>query len=219
MLNYQLIASNISPLPINSTVQQAIHQMEMQEVQQLPVINNGLFVGTVHEDVLLNANESDLLSSLQIDFLPFCVEGDEHFLTAARLLATRHMVIAPVVNADKEYIGCILQQDLLARLTHLTGAAEAGALVVLETPPAQFSISEIARLVETNDAQIMQLNTSISEVNGSMQITLRINKAEVSDVVATFQRYDYRVLHYAGEEQFENELRRNYQHLMNFLEM
>ncbi|WP_431218044.1 hypothetical protein ACQ86N_43515 [Puia sp. P3] len=80
-----------------------------------------------------------------------------------------------------------------------------------------FSFSEIAKLVETNDAQIIQLNTYKDGTSGNFYITLRINKAEISDIVATFQRYEYQIKYYFGEELYENELRSNYDHLMNYL--
>jgi acetoin utilization protein AcuB len=71
--------------------------------------------------------------------------------------------------------------------------------------------------VETNDAQITQLNTYHDSVSSLFYVTLRINKMEVSDIVATFQRYEYKIKYYFGEEQYENELRDNYNHLMNYL--
>ncbi len=50
-----------------------------------------------------------------------------------------------------------------------------------------------------------------------MFITLKVNKLEVSDIVATFQRYDYQVKYYFGEELYANELKSNYENLMSYL--
>lgn len=94
---------------------------------------------------------------------------------------------------------------------------EPGALIVLEIPSNQYSFNEISKLVETNDAQITQLNTSNDIESGMMQVTIRINKPEVSDIIATFQRYDYNVKYFFGEELYTNELRSNYDNLMNYL--
>ena len=88
---------------------------------------------------------------------------------------------------------------------------------MLEMEKVSFSFSEISKLVETNDAQITQLNTYPDASSGSFYITLRINKLEISDIIATFQRYEYQVKYYFGEELYENELRSNYDHLMNYL--
>ena len=89
----------------------------------------------------------------------------------------------------------------------------------MEMESNQYSFGEISKIVETNDAQITQLNTSNDAETGLMQVTLRINKPEVSDIVATFQRYEYNVKYYFGEEIYENELRSNYDNLMNYLKI
>jgi hypothetical protein len=101
----------------------------------------------------------------------------------------------------------------------MNGADEPGAIIVLEMPRANFSFSEISKLVETNDAHITQLNTHYNNTEQVMHVTLKINKFEISDIVATFQRYEYNVKYYFGEELYENELRSNYDHLMNYLNM
>ena len=77
----------------------------------------------------------------------------------------------------------------------------------------------ISKLVETNDAQITQLNTSVDTETGLMQVTIRINKPEVSDIIATFQRYEYNVKYFFGEELYTNELKSNYDNLMNYLKI
>jgi hypothetical protein len=74
--------------------------------------------------------------------------------------------------------------------------------------------------VESNDAQITTNSTLLQmPETGIMQITIRINKLEVSDIISTFQRYEYNVKYYFGEELYENELRTNYDNLMNYLKI
>ena len=92
-----------------------------------------------------------------------------------------------------------------------------GALIVLEMDTKDYSFAEVNRIVESNDAQITQLNTSWDSGSDSFLVTIKINKFEISDIVATFQRYDYQVKYYFGEELYENELKDNYDHLMNYL--
>jgi hypothetical protein len=71
--------------------------------------------------------------------------------------------------------------------------------------------------VETNDAQITQLNSYWDTTTDTFLVTIKINKFEISDIVATFQRYEYVVKYYFGEELYQNELRDNYDHLMTYL--
>jgi predicted transcriptional regulator len=186
---------------------------------QMPVVKDGLYEGMLMEEDLLDADGKETLDNFQYDLLPFSVNGNDHFLTAAKLSSEQRLKLVPVINNDKEYLGSIIEEDLLRQFAKLYGVQETGALLVLSMEPDEFSTGQLSKLVETNDAVITQLNTFTDEVSGKMIVTLRISKEEVSDIIATFQRYDYQVIFHAGQEQYENELKRNYYHLMNFLQM
>jgi hypothetical protein len=99
----------------------------------------------------------------------------------------------------------------------MTGSSDYGSLVVLEMEKSDYSVGEINRLVESNDAVITQLNTWSDNTTHLMTVILRINKEEISDIVASFQRHEYNVRYYMGEELFRNELQSNLDHLMNYL--
>jgi NRPS condensation-like uncharacterized protein len=75
------------------------------------------------------------------------------------------------------------------------------------------------RLVESNDALITQMNSWADPSNSLMTVVIRINKEEISDVVASFQRHGFTIRYYLGEELFRNELQSNLDHLMNYLNM
>ena len=219
MLNQQLISSQIEPLNYLQTVKEALNVMSDLKLPQMPVVQDGLYVGMLMEEDLLDADAKETLANFQYDLLPFSVIGNDHFLTAARLNAEQRLKIVPVITAEKEYLGSIMEEDLLKQFVRLNGVLEKGALLVLSMNPSEYSTGQLAKLVETNDALITQLNTFNDEITGKLIVTVRINKEEISDILSTFQRYDYHVIFHAGQEQYENELRRNYFHLMNFLEM
>jgi hypothetical protein len=84
-------------------------------------------------------------------------------------------------------------------------------------PIHDYAPGEINRLVESNDAMIMHMNSQQDPHSGTMQVVLRINKEEVSDLIATFQRHEYNVLYYYGDESYDNSLQNNLDHLLNYL--
>ena len=219
MLNQQIISSQIEPLNYSQTVKDALYLMGDLKLQQLPVVKDGLYEGLLSEEDLLDADGQDSLANFQYDLLPYSVNALDHFLTAAKLTTEQRLKLIPVISGDKEYLGSISEEDLLRQFSRLNGVQERGALLVLSMNREDYSTGQLAKLVETNDAVITQLNTFYDEATDKLIVTLRINKEEVSDILSTFQRYDYEVIFHAGQEQYENELRRNYFHLMNFLQM
>lgn len=218
MLNKEIISAAIPSLHLNDPVSQALDLMADFHVTQLPVVVEDKLAGMVSEDDLLNVEDDEmLLSQLQPSFSKIAAHADAFFYEAVQLVNENGLTLIPVVAGESEYAGSIIATDLLKVLGRNSGVNDPGGIIVLEMEKVSFSFSEIAKLVETNDAQVVQLNTYSDTPSGNFYITLRINKAEISDIVATFQRYEYQVKYYFGEELYENELRNNYDHLMNYL--
>ncbi len=186
-------------------------------VKHLPVSDGDQYAGIVFEDDLLNLDESVILETISSHFSKVSVHASMHFIEAVQASNDYHLDIIPVVEKNNEFVGAIPAIDLLRQLGKITGASDPGGLMVLEMDQRNFSFAEISKLVETNDAQITQLNTYRDNASESLFATIKINKFEISDIVATFQRYEYQVKYYFGEELYENELKDNYDHLMNYL--
>ncbi|MEP7280203.1 MAG: CBS domain-containing protein [Bacteroidota bacterium] len=220
MLNKQLISTSLPVLSLSDTIYHAQQLMSDYHLAHLPVTHHDKYAGLISEDDVLNAtDDSQPLVQMEQQFLQLSVKADSHFLEAVQLCNNYGLSLIPVVEKDMEWVGAISASDLLKYLGRMTGTDEPGGIIVLELEKANFSFSEICKLVETNDAQITQLNTFYDNQLQLLYVTIKINRFEVSDIVATFQRYDYTVKYYFGEELYENELRINYDHLMNYLNM
>ena len=217
MLNKELISTSIPSLKLTDSVFQAMELMAEFCVKQLPVVAEDKYIGLVFEDDLMNLDDAAELESVSTHFSKVAVHGNMHFIEAVQTANDYHLTVVPVIEKDNDFSGVIVASDLLRHLGKITGASEPGGLLVLEMDQRNFSFAEISKLIETNDAQITQLNTSWDSGSDSFLVTIKINKFEISDIVATFQRYDYQVKYYFGEELYENELKDNYDHLMNYL--
>jgi|SRR6218665_491471 len=220
MLTGELRSQNLPYLHLQDKVYQALQLMNDNQVTHLPIVDGEKYVGIVSEDDLLQVDNDHVpLETLQQSFGSSSVKSSEHFLKAIQLAAENGLSVVPVINEENELVSVVSYNDLLKNASEFMSLNEPGGLVVLEMESNQYSFNEISKLVETNDAQITQLNTSNDAETGMMQVTIRINKPEVSDIVATFQRYEYNVKYYFGEELYANELRNNYDNLMNYLKI
>ncbi len=218
MLNQEILSIDILPLHPDDTVLLAKEAMDDLHVAHLPVIQEQKLLGTVSEDILLNASSDNMpLNRLQSSFSGAAVQGVNHILESIQVMNEFNLTLLPVINKESDYLGSITAIELLKSVGKLIGTGDPGAIVVLEMDKINFSFAEISKLVETNDAQITQLNTYFDAITSAFYITLRINRLEISDIIATFQRYEYKIKYYFGEEQYDNELRSNYNHLMNYL--
>jgi len=220
MLTIELINNNIPRLKLQDTVSKALQLINDFRVTHLPVVSDDKYLGLVSEEDLLDAEEEKMpIEFMQENFVPAAVNDNEHFLNAVNCSNQFDSSVVPVINEEKELMGVITTTDLLKALGNFAGTNEIGGIIVLEMERSQFAISEISRIVESNDATILHLNTTVHPETGMLTVTLHINKKEIAAIVATFERYDYDVIYYFGNENFENEIHTNYRHLMNYLDI
>ena len=217
MLNKELISPSIPTLTLSDSVSQALELMSEYHLTQLAVVAEEKYLGLVFETDLLNLDESLILENVKDHFSKVSVNANTHFIESIQTANDYNLSVVPVVEKGTEFIGVVTATELLKQLGRIGGASEPGGIIVLEMDQRNFSFAEISKLVETNDAQITQLNTYWDTETSSFNVTLKINKFEISDIVATFQRYEYQVKYYFGEELYENELKNNYDHLMTYL--
>jgi predicted transcriptional regulator len=191
--------------------------MDEYDVQHLPVLSEEHYVGLIAKSDLLDVDEDQSIATIQDQFANLSIKGEEHFLVALKMAAEREFSLVPVINEQSELLGVITLANLIQQLSRFVGNEEKGGVIVLEISKRNYSFGEISRLVETNDALITQCNTFTEPETGLIIITLKVNKIEISAIVATFQRYDYAVRYYFGEESYTNELKDNYNHLLAYL--
>ena len=220
MLTVDIINQNIPRLQLQDSVGKARQLINDFKATHLPVISEEKFLGLISEEDLLDAEDDKApIELLQQNFIPVSVPDDVHFLNAVNKSIQADSNIIPVVNRGGLFIGVITASDLLKTMGNFAGADEIGGLIVLEMERTQFAISEISRIVESNDCTILHLNSTTNQANGLLTVTLHINKKEIATVVATFERYDYDVVYFFGLEHFENEIESNYRNLMNYLDI
>jgi acetoin utilization protein AcuB len=218
MLTRDLISNSIPYLHKDDKVFHALQLMNDYHVAHLPVVENENYLGIISEEQLLQSDEENTIKDLSVTDDTTSVQANDHFLKAIQTAVVNKLSIVPVVE-EKLLVGIVTYNDLLRNASEFMSLNDPGALIVLEIEGRSYSFTEINRIVESNDTQITQLNTFTDPETGIMQVTIRINKLEVSDIISTFQRYEYNVKYYFGEELYENELRTNYDNLMNYLKI
>lgn len=219
MLTDQIFQTHLPSLKPHDKVFLALQLMNDYDLQHLPIVIENKFEGLINKDELLDADSESHIQELGLKFFKGAVKVNEHYLVAVKLAADHQLSIVPVIDDEGLLQGCITLNDLIHATSKYLQLSEPGGLIVLRMERKDYSFGEINRLVETNDVQITQLNSFYESETGMLLVTLKLNKFEISDVVATFQRFDYEVKYYFGDEHFENELKENFDNLMSYLKV
>jgi predicted transcriptional regulator len=215
------LADNIYPsLHLTDTVTDALQLMNDSKATHLPVVSAENFLGLISENDLVDEKNKNLtLEVFQTNFVSAAVNAGYHFLKAASVYNLYQTNVIPVINEKNELLGTISSGALITAMGNFCGSSEFGAVIVLEMERTRFAISELNSIVESDGATILHLNVSPHPAPDLLEVTLQINKKEISTIIATFERYEYSISYYSGEELFENEISLNYNKLMNYLQI
>lgn len=220
MLTASLVNQNIPRLQPGDSIGKAKQLINDFKLTHLPVVFENRFLGLISEEDLLDIDDDKgTIDNIQEHVHLVFVADDVHFLNAIGFCNQYETNIVPVLDKNAIFIGVISASELLRVLGDFSGANEIGGIIVLEVERIHFSLSEISRIVESNDCTILHLNTMTNEQSGLLQITLHLNRSEIAAVVATFQRFEYHVTHQFGLDSFDDNTDNHYRNLMHYLEI
>jgi len=218
MIARNLISNLIPPLKTSDTGEQAINWMQEFNVNHLPIVNAEQFLGLISEDDILDMN--DLFEPIGNHplslFRPF-VKENMHIYEVIKVCCELNLSIIPVVDDTENYVGVITLQSLVQFFGTLNGIKENGGIVVLEMNKSDYSMSEISRLIESNDALILSCYVSAHQESTKIEVTLKLNVADLKHVLATFERFNYTVSGSFQEAEYYDQLKDRFDSLMNYL--
>ncbi len=196
MIAKELINHMIPPLKVTDDAHKAIMWMEEFRCNHLPVVDDGLLLGFISEEIILESN--DIVKSLgDFDLIgKECVVSlESHFYDILRIAGESKLQIVAVLNDDQQYSGVITVQDIMASFAQTAAVQMQGGILVLSMDLINYSLAEISRLVEENKAKIISSNMLEDAMDsGKIKLTLKINQVDLSRIVATLERFNYRVI-------------------------
>lgn len=217
MIAANLLSENIPPLRGSDTIKKALMWMEEFKVTHLPVVNQKQFIGIVSESELMDISDSNMKLSDMVIHAKLSVLPQEHLFNITKLVFLSKFSIIPVVEADNTYLGCISLETLTENFCQLISAQENGGILVLEVPTNNYSLSQIASIVESNNAKVLGLAVNTIKEEDVLLITLKINQQDLTEIIQTFYRYNYKVKSSYHLDKFQDETQDRYHYLMNYL--
>ena len=215
-----LITADIPPLRPQDEVGRALDWMEEFKVAHLPVVEEQRLVGMVKDADLVDRNDPRATIGDVMDrvALPFA-RGGQHIYEVMKLFSERGVTVVPVLDDMGLYMGSITEHEALHRLAEITNIHELGSIVVLEMNQADYSLHAIARIVEGNGGKVLSVYTHSMPDSLRVEVTLKINREDISDILQSFERYEYFVKSTYQGSRFHDDLRGHYDELMRFINL
>lgn len=194
MTAQDLISEVVPPLRLTDSGQNALNWMEIFRISHLPVVDGKRLVGVISDKIIYDLNIIDKpLGEYSEHLLSPHIHTNQHIYEVFSVISVLKLSAVPVLDLHHEYCGLITVFELAQKFSDLVAVKDPGGVIVLELSPIDYSLSQIAQIVEGNDAKIMSFYVSQKAESNLMTITLKINMVDLSAIIQTFVRYDYNI--------------------------
>lgn len=193
--------------------------MEIFRISHLPVVDQGEFIGLISDTDIFDRNIiNDPVSEYSFSlFSPFVYEY-QHLYEIIELVSRLDLTIVPVLNENNKYLGVISSRQLIHTFADLAAVSVPGGILVLELNEKDYSLSQIARIVEDNNAKLLSCYITSPIDSVKMEVTLKIDRTDLTSVIQSFLRYEYTIkASFQSNDQNEDILRNNYDQFMMYL--
>lgn len=216
----ELISEEIPPLTHTDTGEKALRWMDEFKVSHLPVLKNGNFVGVISEsDILDKLNMEDTLDIL-FDHLPRpYVSENAHIYEVLARISEHKLTVLPILDDNEKYLGCTSIHHLITLIANTGSIKQSGGIIVLEVNSIDYSMVQIAQIIESNNAKILSSYIMSPSDSTKLEVTLKINQIELGSIIRTFERYDYVIKASFQKSSNDDDVQFRYDALMNYLNL
>lgn len=207
----------INPL---DSVSHTLDRMADLQLAHLPVVKDDLFLGLVSYETLAGyANPKENIQQADVAYLQVHLFSTQHLYDAVLFFQIHQLDLLPVLDDQHQYLGAITPLDLINTLSQTMSIHQPGGIIVLEMGNRDNALSHIAHIVESDNAQILNSYVQTFSDSSRLEVTIKVNKSDISSIVAAFLRHEFTVKATYNDENSRDNARDRYEQLMNYINM
>ncbi len=214
----KLISSSIISLLPDDDGNRALELMNLYRVNHLAVVKNDFYLGVVSDKEINNWNSSDEYIEEHLPNLasPHVIYN-QHLFDIIEVLEKNNLSVVPVLDENKQYKGVITNRKLLYTIANSAAIQSVGGVIVLQMNHNDYSLTEISNIIENNDAKILSTYVTSTPESTKMELTIKINKTEITPIIKDLERYEYSIVASYKEDDEDIDFMNRYEQLMRFL--
>ncbi|AGC76749.1 hypothetical protein LX97_01407 [Nonlabens dokdonensis] len=213
---HQFIINDVEPLVISSQISRAQEIFSQLTYSHLPIVEDDIYVGCLSENDAHCFESDQVLETVKYSYNSFFVKENTHWLDVLEAFAQHQSNIMPVLSQDNKYLGYYELKDIMELFNDAPFMYESGAVVVVQKGNTDYSFSEIAQIVESNDSKMFGCFISAHK-DHLTEITLKLSPQNLNGVLQTFRRYSYEIVSAAEEDSYLDTLKERSDYLNKYL--
>lgn len=221
MIASELINPVIPTLEQDDSARKALDWMEDLRLNELPVLSQGVYAGLLRHDPLLEESdeETPIKAFPLVDKKCFVFEN-QHFYEVIKVASDFHVQSIPVLDLELNYCGVIALEDTITAFAQTTAVQSPGAILILSIKQIDYSLAEISRLIESDGGKILSSSVSSDQQDAAkIKLTIKINKTDLSRIIATLERFGYTIIASFQEAEFISNDKERLDILMKYLDI
>ena len=194
MVAKDLISEVIPSLKTSDLGQTALNWMEIFRISHLPIVNNQDFLGLISDADIYDMNQpEEPIGNHALTLLKPYVTAQQHIFEVIGLASRLKLTVVPVLDSNNQYKGVITTTDLIRHIAGISSMDQPGGIIVLELIERDYSLSQIAQIVESNNVKVLSMYITSPPDSTRLEVTLKVNTGDLVSVIKTFERYNYEV--------------------------
>ena len=194
MVAKDLISEVVPSLKTSDSGQTALNWMEIFRISHLPIVNNQDFLGLISDTDIYDMNQpEEPIGNHSLTLLKPFVTTEQHLFEVIGLASRLKLTVVPVLDDKNHYKGVITTTDLVRYLAGISSMDQPGGIIVLELIERDYSLSQIAQIVESNNVKDLSMYVTSPPDSTKLEVTIKVNTNDLASVIRTFERYNYDV--------------------------
>jgi predicted transcriptional regulator len=194
MVAKDLISEVIPALKTSDLGQTALNWMEIFRISHLPIVNNQDFLGLISDADIYDMNQAtEPIGNHYLTLIKPYALADQHIFEVIGLASRMKLSVVPVLDNKNRYQGVITTNDLIKHIAGISSMDQHGGIIVLELVERDYSLTQIAQIVESNNVKILSMYITSPPESIKLEVTLKLNTTDLTSVLRTFERYNYEV--------------------------
>jgi predicted transcriptional regulator len=204
----EFINNLIPSLKLNDPIGLALRWMEELRVASLPVVDHGTFLGLIDKDQLFqHYGSEDIIENSSVKYISSWVFFDRTLDEVFKIATENQSRLVAVLDRGKTFLGVVSLEDAVAAYADSLLVNPRGSELILSMDMKDYQLSEISRLVESENAKILNSLISLDPLDeNKIKLRIKLDKSEPRYIKSTLERFGYRVIeHYREETAITNE--------------
>ncbi len=212
----QHIISNIPTFDVQVSCSEVMEFFKENTYSHVAILEKDRFLGVFSENDMDVVSIDSKIDEYRYDLETFFVRRETSWLDVLEVFARNEANLLPILDEAEKVIGYYDLTDIVSVFINTPFFTDPGNILVVATGVKDYSFSEIAQIVESNNAKL--IGGFITDMqNDVVQVTIKISTSNFDKVVQTFRRYNYHIIFGNSDDQFLEDLKNRSDYLDKYL--